>query len=86
MNNPFTSKRVAAPPRWWENPARPCKDRPEFSDVSLIRPTATETKRMIMRDLASLCTHCPVLKECRADMLTYPDEATHGIRAGKIRV
>ncbi len=86
MKNPFTSEPRRDDERWWENPDRPCADRPEYADPSLIRPTADRPKSKVMRDLASLCYECPVLSQCAAEMLTFPAGTAHGIRAGKIRL
>lgn len=82
MPNPYMSE-TPQPPRWWENPARPCKDKPEYSEPESLPGTPSE-RRMAMRELALSCMVCPVLAECRAEMLTFPAGTAHGIRAGKI--
>lgn len=83
--NPYTTTSETEEIPWWRNESRPCKDRPEYADTSLIHPSDGMTKRMLMREYALSCKFCPVLKQCAADMLTHPDYAPHGIRAGKIR-
>ena len=66
---------------WWNHPARPCKNRPEFSDLSLLPALG---RREEVNQLRIACRHCPVISECGTDMLTYRDEPRNQVRAGVV--
>lgn len=53
--------------RWWENPLRPCRDRPEYSDTTLV---TGEGRAAALREMSRACHFCPVLTECRTEILT----------------
>lgn len=69
--------------RWYHNDDRPCLGDDRFADSSAL--TKGHGRTAEVQHLKELCMYrCPVLNECAADMLQWPDEAHAGtIRAGR---
>lgn len=62
---------------WWEHPDRPCKDRDDWMNIKRLSRERKAT-------LQALCLYnCPVLMQCRLDLLAQPWEH-YGIQAGVI--
>lgn len=72
---------------WWDHPDRPCKNRPEYADLSLVRPKARPrvSRAQQIQDMADACLTCPVLRQCRTELLSTSKTWEHyGIQAGII--
>lgn len=77
-NEPKTNE---AKSRWWNNPERPCKDRDEFTDVSMLPRLGR--KRYVAALVYECKYNCPVLRECRIDRLSISEELANGtVQAG----
>lgn len=66
--------------RWWEHPDRPCKDKEEYADLTMVVGKDRNKRIEAMRQA---CFECPVLRECREDLLASTKDWQHyGIQAG----
>lgn len=67
---------------WWDDPRRPCKDRDEYVDTSLVSgPGRTK----VLKDMALSCRYCPVLQQCRTELLVIGGKPpTSQVRAGVV--
>lgn len=68
--------------RWWEDSRRPCRDRPEYVDTTLVTGRG---RRTVLKDMATACTYCPVLVQCRTEILVIGGRPPQGeVRAGVV--
>jgi len=83
MNGSSRARDLQFDTPWFLNPDRPCKGRPEFSDLSLVKPLGNLTRKTQIKRMVKECYSCPVLKECRIDLLASTKDWEHyGVRAG----
>lgn len=70
--------------KWYNNPDRPCKGVDQYGDLALVEGTKSEKRRTI-EFMQRTCLHdCPVLRECRIDALSVPEQDQWGLQAGII--
>ena len=67
--------------RWWEHPARPCKNRDEYADTTLVQGAG---RKMVLEDMRQSCYHCPVLEQCGAEVLLIGEPPRGAVRAAQI--
>ena len=79
--------------RWYTHPDRPCKGKDEYADLTLIKvqtrsntpcdKTVRHSQTAQIEAMRQACLTCPVLWECREDLLMATKDWNHyGIQAG----
>ena len=65
---------------WWNHPERPCAGRDEFADLTLI---PIHAQKVVIAQMQRECESCPVLRQCREDLLSHTKDWEHwGMQAG----
>ena len=74
-------------PRWWERAA--CRGRLELLSRFVPGTGGQRRRERVPDDLKAMCKHCPVSRECLADVLAFDGQRRHydggpdmSIRAG----
>ena len=67
-------------PRWWERAA--CRGRGDLLDAFMVGTGGRRRNPQVPPEVAALCKHCPVKRECLADVMGFSPQLDHSIRAG----
>ena len=62
-------------PRWWERAA--CRGRLELLDRFVPGTGGQRRRERVPDDLKAICKHCPVSRECLADVLAFDGQRRH---------
>lgn len=67
---------------WWNDPRRPCKDKAEYVDTTLV---TGQGRSRVLKEMAASCQFCPVLVQCRTELLVIGGQLpTSQVRAGVV--
>ena len=71
---------LLARPHWWERAA--CRGRGDLVNAFMVGPGDRRRSPKVPPEVAALCRHCPVKRECLADVMGFSPQLDHSIRAG----